>query len=289
MSEPSQIAANEAASRTGITRFATRGHHRLSYEVHGADGAPALGLHDLLADRGQLHGLARVGSRLILPDARGHGASSTISARGYPLAELVADTLATLDAEQIAAADIVASGWGAATALALAAAAPERVRSLILVAPYLPALLADAAAPEAKEIGSEHAAALRAAAAAADRGQLDRAIDLVFAVRVGPEWREQVPKSQQGAARRSAANLAPILSGFLSMPDRVASWHSIAAPVTIVCADSAPFVIRMTCEHLTSLLTLARIVSDLTQAGEDAVTRDNPLLARVRATLGAAR
>ena len=122
----------------GITRFATRGDHRLSYESHG-DGAgiPVLALHDLLVDRGQLRSLAErphdARFRLTLPDARGHGASPMLSGRAYPSRALAADALAVLDAEGLQRAHVVAIGWAAETALALAASAPQRVVSLVLV------------------------------------------------------------------------------------------------------------------------------------------------------------
>ena len=105
---------------------------------------PVLALHDLLADRGQLRPLAEpphdARFRLTLPDARGHGASPMLSGRAYPPSELAADALAVLDAEGLPSAHLVAIGWAAATALALAATAPQRVASLVLAAPYLPAL-----------------------------------------------------------------------------------------------------------------------------------------------------
>src|SRR5215204_5389406 len=130
----------------GITRFATRGDHRLSYESRGnVAGIPVLALHDLLADRGQLRSLAEPPHdtlfRLSLPDARGHGASPMLSGRAYPPGELAADALAVLDAEGLPSAHLVAIGWAAATAVSLAAIAPQRVASLVLAAPHLPALL----------------------------------------------------------------------------------------------------------------------------------------------------
>jgi pimeloyl-ACP methyl ester carboxylesterase len=124
----------------GLTRFATRGDHRLSYESRG-DGAgmPVLALHDLLADRGQLRPLAEPPRaalfRLTVPDARGHGASPMLSGRAYPPSELAADALAVLDAEGVPSAQLVAVGWAAATALVFAASVPLRVASLVLAAP----------------------------------------------------------------------------------------------------------------------------------------------------------
>ena len=122
-----------------MTRFATRGDHRLSYEIHGDDGEAILALHDLLGDRGQLRPLAEAlgadGFRVTLPDARGHGASPMIAGGRYPASALAADALAIADAEGLARMRIAAVGWSAATALALVVAAPGRVVSLLLAAP----------------------------------------------------------------------------------------------------------------------------------------------------------
>ena len=119
---------------------------------------PVLALHDLLADRGQLRPLAEPPHdalfRLTLPDARGHGASPMLSGRAYPPSELAADALAVLDAEGLQSAHLVAIGWGAATALVLAATAPQRVASLVLAAPYLPALAAQHPDAAARQTGS---------------------------------------------------------------------------------------------------------------------------------------
>ena len=209
----------------GITRFATRGDHRLSYESSG-DGAamPVLALHDLLADRGQLRPLAEspraAQFRLTLPDARGHGASPMLSGRAYPPSELAADALAVLDAEGLPSAHLVAIGWAAATALALAVTAPQRVASLVLAAPYLPALVVDSPDATARQIGSAHLEMMQEAADLAEKGQTDRALDLFLGARIGADWRDRFSKPRLGAIRRSAGNLAPLLAGMVGRPDR---------------------------------------------------------------------
>ena len=79
-----------------------------------------------------------------------------LSGRAYPPSGLAADALAVLDAEGLQSAHLVAIGWAAATALALAATAPQRVTSLVLAAPYLPALVADSPEVAARQTGSAH-------------------------------------------------------------------------------------------------------------------------------------
>ena len=249
----------------GITRFATRGDHRLSYESTGdAAATPVLALHDLLADRGQLRPLAEPPHdalfRLTLPDARGHGASPTLSGRAYPPSELAADALAVLDAEGLANAHVVAIGWGAATALALAATAPQRVASLVLAAPYLPALVADSPDAAARQTGSTHLEMMREAADLAEKGQLDRALDLFLGARIGADWRDRFPKPRLGAIRRSAGNLAPLLAGTMS-PITLDALNSLDMPVVLLVRDDAAALERVTVETLASLLPRARITT----------------------------
>lgn len=204
-------------SGPGVSRFVQRGEHRLSYESRGEAGAPpALVLHDLLAARGQLRDLAEAltnaGWEAVLADVRGHGASPFISGPSYPPAELAADAIAVLDAEGLAAASVIAFGWSALIALELAARFPDRVRGIVLVEPYLPALLAGHPNEEAQKYGAAHLEALSQAADASYKGLTDRALDLYPGVRWGTGWRDHIPKPRLGAIRRSAPSLAALLT-----------------------------------------------------------------------------
>jgi pimeloyl-ACP methyl ester carboxylesterase len=238
-----------------MTRFAPRGGQRLSYAASGsAAGSPVLALHDLLADRGQFRQVmgtpAPPSLRWTLPDARGHGASPTLSVRQYPFTELAADALAVLDAEGLHTAHLAAIGWAAATALTLAATAPERVASLVLIDPYLPGLLALHRAREARQAGQDHLDAIREAATAADKGLTDRALDRYLDVRLGVGWRDQLPKSRLGAIRRAAVNLGPLLAGMAEQPVDRTMLARIQAPVTLLTRDDAPDVARWISEAL---------------------------------------
>lgn len=173
-------------------------------------------LHDLLAARGQLRdlaeGLTAAGWEAVLADVRGHGASPFISGPSYPPAELAADAIAVLDAEGLATARVVAFGWSALIALELAARFPERVRGLVLVEPYLPALLADHPNEEAQKYGAAHLEALSQAADASYKGLTERALDLYPGVRWGTGWRDHISRSRLGAIRRSTPSLAALLT-----------------------------------------------------------------------------
>lgn len=225
-------------SGPGVSRFVQRGEHRLSYESRGEAGAPAvLVLHDLLAARGQLRDLAEAlttaGWEAVLADVRGHGASPFISGPGYPPAELAADAIAVLDAEGVPAARIVAFGWSALIALEVAARFPGKLQGIVLVEPYLPALLAEHPNEEAQKYGAAHLEALSQAADASYKGLTDRALDLYPGVRWGTGWRDHIPKPRLGAIRRSAASLAPLLTT-LGQSATAETLAAVQTPVTML-------------------------------------------------------
>jgi len=248
----------------GMTRFATRGDHRLSYESSGDEaGIPVLALHDLLADRGQLRSLAEPPRdelfRLTLLDARGHGASPMLSGRAYPPSELAADALAVLGAEGLARAHLVAIGWAAATALILAATAPQRIASLVLAAPYLPALVVNGGEEAARRTGSDHVEMMQESAVLAEKGQTDRALDLFLGARIGADWRDRFSKARLGAIRRSAGNLAPLLAGTVAAPIGPDVLRGLDLPIVLLVGDDDMSLERMTVEILASVLPNARI------------------------------
>ena len=222
-----------------------------------------LALHDLLANRGQLRPLAEPPHdalfRLTLPDARGHGASPMLSGRAYHSSALAADALAVLDAEGSQSAHVVAIGWAAETALTLAATAPQRINSLVLAAPYLPALVADQAEAAVRQIGSAHLERMREAAAQAEKGQADRALDLFLGVRIGADWRDRFSKQRLGVVRRSSGNLAPLLAGTASTPIAPDALTSLGMPVWLLATDDTEVLERATVEIIASLLPRARI------------------------------
>jgi pimeloyl-ACP methyl ester carboxylesterase len=249
------------ASGQGVTRFVARGAHRLSYEAStDAAGMPILALHDLLADRGQWRplreALAPPTYRLLLPDARGHGASAAISGAAYPPGELAADVLAILDTEGVAAAHVVAAGWAAQTALALSTGASQRVLSLIIVEPYLPSFLADHPDPAVQQGAAAHLDLVREATIAAKKGQADKALDLFLGARLGAGWREAFAKPRLGAIRRAAANLGPLLSGTTAEPVDRGALGAVQTPIALLLGQGAPALEQHSAEALALLLPL---------------------------------
>ena len=107
----------------------------ISYEVHGAVDAPAVLFINSIGTRRELWDRQRLALettyRVILYDARGHGASS-VPVGDYSIAQLAHDALAILDAERVAAAHVCGISLGGLTALWLGVHAPDRVRSLVL-------------------------------------------------------------------------------------------------------------------------------------------------------------
>lgn len=142
-------------------------HGRIYAEECGA-GPPVLLLHAGVADRRVWDpvapALAAAGYRAIRYDVPGFGRSPAPTAVHSP----VVDALAVLDAAGVTAAHLVGLSLGAATGIDVALAAPERVRSLTLVAPgltgYRPAPLPGAARRmAAAEAGDSHGLAVEIA------------------------------------------------------------------------------------------------------------------------------
>jgi pimeloyl-ACP methyl ester carboxylesterase len=184
-----------------------------------------------------------------------------LSGRPYPASALAADALAVLDAEGLPSVHVVAIGWAAETALVLAATAPQRVVSLVLAAPYLPALVAYRAEVAARQIGTDHLAMMQEAAVLAEKGQADRALDLFLGARIGADWRERFSKLRLGAIRRSAGNLAPLLAGMVSSPIDPDELTRLDMPVELLVKDDAGVLEHATVETLTALLPRARIAT----------------------------
>jgi pimeloyl-ACP methyl ester carboxylesterase len=114
----------------------------MSYETRG-DGEPLVLLHggtgiganwDLVFDE------PPAGYRLIIPDLRGHGASTNPSGE-ITIQQLALDVLALLDHLGLARASAIGMSLGAKTLLHVATLRPARLETMVLVsaAPYFPA------------------------------------------------------------------------------------------------------------------------------------------------------
>ncbi|MET7750728.1 alpha/beta hydrolase [Micromonospora sp. NPDC005367] len=120
------------------------------------DGEPVLLLHGFPQHGGEFDevvpALHAAGLRTYAPDQRGYSPGARpAEVEAYRLAELVADAVALLDALDVEAAHLVGHDWGAAVAWAVAAAHPERVRTLTAVSVPHPAAMAYALAHDPKQ------------------------------------------------------------------------------------------------------------------------------------------
>jgi pimeloyl-ACP methyl ester carboxylesterase len=94
-------------------------------------GATSMGTHDWGAQRPVL----RSEFTLYMPDARGHHRTVYDVAQGWSRRALLDDALAFADALGLDRFHVLALSMGARTALELAARAPERVISMLVIAP----------------------------------------------------------------------------------------------------------------------------------------------------------
>jgi 3-oxoadipate enol-lactonase len=105
-----------------------------SLYVHASDGdgMPVLLLNSLAADLGMWDGVrGRMSRRSVAFDARGHGRSG-IKRGECTIDDLADDALAVMDATGLDRAVLCGLSLGGATAMAVAAKAPERVAGLVL-------------------------------------------------------------------------------------------------------------------------------------------------------------
>jgi 3-oxoadipate enol-lactonase len=108
----------------------------IALQVTGGNKAPAVLMsHSVLSSgamwSGQAALLAQRGLRVICADTRGHGASSAPPAP-YTMDNLVADTIAVLDALGIETVHLVGLSLGGMMGLGLGILHPQRVTSLVL-------------------------------------------------------------------------------------------------------------------------------------------------------------
>jgi N-formylmaleamate deformylase len=107
------------------------------YQRTGRQRPSVLLLHGLTSNGACWTNLARdleATYDLIMPDARGHGRSS-VPATGYSAEDRAADVLALIDALELDGPVLLGHSMGGLTAALVAAAAPGRVRGVILEDP----------------------------------------------------------------------------------------------------------------------------------------------------------
>ena len=266
--------AAPAPPRPGTTRFAPLRHYRLAYEAVDPPPAPdgssadaattVVLLHGLLAGRAEWaaarDALAAAGRRVLLPEARGHGASAGLADRRYAAADLAAEVAAVLDAAGVAAAHLVGHGLGGAAAFATAVRYPDRLRSLVLVEPDLPAVLDGDPDPALLSARNAARRSDRDAADAAYKGLTDRALDRYLDPRWGSGWRERLARPRLGAVRRHAASLAGTLDALDGLEVGAEDTAAVPVPTLVACRLEAPPLVRGTAARLAARLPGCRLV-----------------------------
>ncbi len=254
------------APRAGSTRFAIRNNSRIAYDPGREpeeSGNPAIVLlHDLLADRTAFsaqRAALGVASRVITPDARGHGASATLANQWYTMAELAQDVVAILDVEEIPTVHLVGHGLGGATSFEIARRFPERVATLTMIEPALFGVLDNDLSPAAVGARNELRSSDRAAGDAAYKGLTDRALDTYLLPRWGSGWRETPTKVRLGAIRRHASSLAGLLPAIDGYTVAKNELRLFLVPTRIVLGTDAHPVARLSAERLAANLPAAGI------------------------------
>lgn len=157
---------------------------RLEYECAGA-GPAVVGLHGLTATRRQVlmgsRTLERGGHKVLLYDARGHGASDPAPAPdAYGYGAQARDLAAVIDGAQLAAVVLVGVSMGAHTLLRFALEHPARVRALVAITPGFDP---DDDRPQRLEEWDRLSGALR-------EGGIDGFLDAYDRARIPLRWRD---------------------------------------------------------------------------------------------------
>jgi lipase len=120
------------------------------WEPEGPTEATVLAIHGITASSRAWPHLAAAlpGVRLLAPDLRGRGRSAALPPP-YGLAAHVADLLRVLDEFGLGSVPVIGHSMGAFVAVLLAAAAPERVESLLLIDGGFPLVLPEGASLDA--------------------------------------------------------------------------------------------------------------------------------------------
>lgn len=226
------------------------------------DPATVVLLHDLLADRTAWSTLRESLSqhyRVVIPDARGHGASPTLTNQWYTVSELAADVLAILDTESLPSVHFVGRGLGGTTALELALRSPDRVTTLTLIEPSVQMLAGDSQDLGTRNDFQQRRTNDRAAADAAYKQLFDRALDTYWLSRRGSDWRQSFTKQEVSAIRRHAPALAALLPALDAYTVDVPAARASTSPTLIVVSDAAPHLDRVSTARLAELLPDAKV------------------------------
>lgn len=227
-----------------------RAGHPTFWQVTGHGTRPAIAIHCSLASSGAWAGVAeRLSDRLTLTafDLPGHGKSGDWRGEGDFL-DLATRIAASFVETPV---DLLGHSFGAVTAINLAVAAPEAIRTLTLVEPVL--FAAARGHPEWEAHGREMAA-FDAALAAGDAEAAAEAFTRVWGT--GVDWGEMSSASRTDITRRIRLVTAggPALyadSGGILVPGAL---ETLDMPILLIRGDRSPAIIERIAEEIAARL-----------------------------------
>jgi len=192
--------------------------------------------------------LAEAGRRVLAPDQRGYSPGARPAAvSAYAMPALVGDVLALADAAGVERFDLLGHDWGGAVAWALAAAHPERVRSLTVAStPHPRALIA--AMPHGQALRSWYMGAFQLPWLP-ERLLGDPRTGVRLLSAMGTPHPEQVQAflSERGAAHGALAWYRAFFRSLAAR--RSAEVPPVRVPTTYVWSDGDPALGRWAAEH----------------------------------------
>ena len=243
----------------GTTRFAQNDLARLSYEIDGpGEGPPVVFLHATLGDHRTIGDLQRelAGTyRLVLPDARGHGASAALQSRSFTVTDMANDVWSVLEAEALDRDDaprllLIGHGQGAVTAVELTRRRPDRFSGMILIEPDAPALLDGETDGDAIAVRESSREVYRKISESAYKDQADQALEGYMRYRWGAEWRDELSRPRLAATRRHLGALGPALDALDRYQIMPAELGEIASRTHVITAGSSPAMVEATGRRL---------------------------------------
>lgn len=252
---------------------------RVEYVVSGPeDSEPLLLLHGgMLATALALVQAepALDGYRTIRMHARGYAGSSPLDAP-LSVAERAADAAGLLDALGVERAHVAGHSAGAAVALQLAADAPERVHSLVLIDPAPPPGFFEAQAAAGAISGANAATAFagpqarrRAAAERVAAGDPEGAVEAFSSFVFGADWRDYYD-AVPGGFGQAVADALTEFGGGEGAPwaFSAAQMQAIAEPVLVLGATESPLWTEPEAETLAAMFEAgeADVVADADHA-----------------------